>query len=126
MYGEQPYARPGSGTESPIARITVEDLRGFVRDRFGRDRLYIGVVGDISPAELGKALDETFLALPAKAAPFELAPAAIENRAATVVIARTIPQSVVDHRQDRIPRVDPHYSAAYVVTLNRAGAGFSP
>src|SRR3546814_2084478 len=91
MYGEHPYARPSSGTESSIARITVEDLRGFVRDRFGRDRLYIGVVGDISPAELGKALDETFLALPAKAAPFELAPAVVEDRGEAVVIVRPVP-----------------------------------
>src|SRR3546814_8952213 len=87
MYGEHVYARPTRGTESSIARITVEDLRGVVAQRFGRDRLFVGVVGDITPDALGKVLDDTFLALPEKAAPFEIGKAKVQNKGETVVIA---------------------------------------
>ena len=125
MFGEHPYARPTRGTEASIARITAEDLRGFVQQRFGRDQLFIGVVGDITPEELGKALDETFLALPEKAAPFEVAPATVANGGETAVIAKPIPQSVVVLGQEGIDRDDPDYYAAYVVNYILGGGGFS-
>ncbi|MGE5768075.1 MAG: M16 family metallopeptidase [Bacteroidota bacterium] len=125
MYGEHPYARPSRGTEASIARITADDLRGFVRERFGRDRLFVGVVGDITPQELGKALDETFLALPEKAAPFEIEKAPVQNGGETVVIAKPIPQSVVALAHDGIARNDPDYYAAYVVNYILGGGGFS-
>jgi zinc protease len=125
MYGEHPYARPSRGTEASIARITADDLRNFVKQRFGRDQLYVGVVGDITPQELGKALDETFLALPEKATPFALPPAGVENGGETVVIAKPIPQSVVAFAQDGIDRADPDFYAAYVVNHILGGGGFS-
>src|SRR5690606_36401469 len=125
MYGDHPYARPSRGSEASITRITADDLRGFVRERFGRDRLFIGAVGDITPDELGKALDETFLALPEKRAPFEIAKAAVQNGGETVVIAKPIPQSVVALAHEGIARADPDYYAAYVVNYILGGGGFS-
>ena len=44
-----PYARPDDGTVKSLAAITIKDLRRFVTQRFGRDALTIGVVGDITP-----------------------------------------------------------------------------
>jgi zinc protease len=125
MFGEHPYARPSRGTEASISRITVEDLRGFVQQRFGRDQLFVGVVGDITPEELGKALDETLLALPEKAAPFEVTQAVVGNGGETAVIAKPIPQSVVVLGQEGIDRNDPDYYAAYVVNYILGGGGFS-
>ena len=125
MFEGHPYARPSRGTEASIARITKDDLRGFVQQRFGRDRLFVGVVGDITPAELGQALDDTFRALPAKAAPFEVPEAAVTGAGETVVIEKPIPQSVVALGQDGIRRDDPDYYAAYVVNYILGGGGFS-
>jgi len=125
MFGDHPYARSTRGTEASVARVTVDDLRGFVGERFGRDRLYLGVVGDITAEELAKALDETFLALPEQAAPFTLAEAKVANSGETVVIAKPIPQSVVVLGQDGIRRDDPDYYAAYVVNYVLGGGGFS-
>lgn len=125
MYGEHVYARPTRGTEASIARITADDLRSFVQQRFGRDRLYVGVVGDITPEELGEALDEIFLALPEEAATFEVAEAPVQNKGETVVIAKPIPQSVVALGQEGIARDDPDYYAAYVVNYILGGGGFS-
>ncbi len=125
MYGEHPYARPSGGTEESIARITADDLRGFVQQRFGRDRLYVGVVGDITPDELAQALDATFGSLPAEAAPFTVPEATVENGGETVVIAKPIPQSVVALGQEGIRRDDPDYYAAYVVNYILGGGGFA-
>jgi len=125
MYGDHVYARQTRGTEASIARITADDLRGFVKQRLGRDRLFVGVVGDITPEQLGKALDETFLALPAKSAPFEVPHAEVQNKGETVVIAKPIPQSVVALAQEGIARDDPDYYAAYVVNYILGGGGFN-
>src|SRR3546814_20866919 len=107
-------ARPTRGTESSIARITVEDLRGVVAQRFGRDRLFVGVVGDITPDALGKVLDDTFLALTEKAEPFEIGKAKVQNKGETVVNAKPITQSVVALGQEGIARQHHAYYAAYV------------
>ncbi|WP_340116949.1 pitrilysin family protein [Pelagibius sp. 7325] len=125
MYGEHPYARPANGTEASIARITADDLRSFVQQRFGRDRLFVGVVGDITPDELAKALDDTFGMLPEKAAPFSIPAVEAANGGETVVIAKPIPQSVVALGQDGIRRDDPDYYAAYVVNYILGGGGFA-
>ncbi|GAB4394274.1 MAG: pitrilysin family protein [Kiloniellaceae bacterium] len=125
MFGEHPYARPTNGTEASIAGLTVADLRGFVERRFGRDQLFVGVVGDITPEELGQALDETFGSLPAEAAPFALPQAEMENPGEVVVITKPIPQSVVALGHGGIGRDDPDYYAAYTVNYILGGGGFS-
>ena len=125
MFQGHPYARPTRGTEASIAAMTVEDLRGFVRTRFARDQLFIGVVGDITAEDLKALLDTTFLPLPAEAAPFTVPEAAAANAGDIVVIERNIPQSVVAIGQGGIKRDDPDYYAAYVVNYILGGGGFS-
>jgi len=125
FFGSHPYARPSRGTEASIARIGAEDLRSFVAQRFGRDQLLVGVVGDITPEELAKALDDTLLALPATAAPFSVAEAAVGAAGEVVVIVKPIPQSVVALGQEGLRREDPDYYAAYVVNHVLGGGGFS-
>ena len=125
VFQDHPYARPTRGTEASIAAITADDLRGFVRARFARDRLFIGVVGDITPDELKTLLDATFTPLPAEGEAFEVPEAAIGNAGDLVVIERNIPQSVVSLGQAGIKRDDPDYYAAYVVNYILGGGGFA-
>ena len=66
--GDHPYARPLRGTAETIERIAIDDMRSLVHDRFGKDVMLIGVVGDITPTVLHDLLDKTFGALPAHAA----------------------------------------------------------
>ena len=63
-----PYASNTTGTPESLAALTAADLRAYVKDNFSRDRLIVGVVGDVTPAELGPLLDKTFGALPATGA----------------------------------------------------------
>ena len=119
------YGRPVSGTTTSVSAITVADLRQFVTKRFGRDRLVVGVVGDITAEELARRLDETFLDLPAVAAPAEVAEIVPVAKGSVVVVERDIPQSIVAFGHVGIARDDPDYYAAYVVNYVLGGGGFS-
>ncbi len=125
LFPDHPYGRPSEGTPESLARITAEDLRRFVAERFGRDRLIVGVAGDITPDELGRLLDATFLDLPASA-PIDL-PSDIEPRATgdLVVVERDIPQTVVAFGQGGLRRDDPDFYAAHLVNHILGGGSFS-
>lgn len=125
LYPRHPYGRPSDGTLESIAAVRTDDLRRFVAERFGRDTLVIGVVGDISAAELAPLLDRTFQALPAKAAPFDVPQVAPKVSGDLVVIEKDVPQSVVVFGQNGIARADPDYYAAYTVNYILGGGSFA-
>jgi zinc protease len=125
LYPEHPYGRPSSGTLESIAAMQVDDLRRFPAERFGRDALVIGVVGDIAPAELGRLLDTTFGALPATAGSFEVARVDPKASGDLVVIEKDVPQSVVLFGQNGVARDDPDYYVAYTVNYILGGGGFA-
>jgi zinc protease len=119
------YGRQTSGTSGGIKAITAEDLRGFVSQRFARDNLVVGVVGDITAAQLAPLLDQTFGALPAKAQQPTVAEAAPEMPGAVFVIDRNVPQSIVLFGQNGLKRQDPDFYAAYVMNYILGGGSFS-
>ena len=125
FFPEHAYGRPSRGTPDSVAGLSAEDLRGFVSRRFARDRLIVGVVGDITPQDLARYLDRTFLGLPAKAAPADLAEAVPAGEGELVVVEKDVPQSVVAFGHRGIKRDDPDYYVAYVVNYILGGGGFS-
>jgi len=118
-----PYARPRQGTPATIARIGPDDMRGFVRARFARDIMLVGVVGDITPAQLAPLLDRAFGGLPAKAAPSGVPSAHPRDTADLLLATMPIPQSVVVFGQPGITRDDPDWYAALLVTHILGGGG---
>jgi zinc protease len=119
-----PYGRPVRGTAESVAAITVEDMREHVVSRLSRDRLCIGVSGDISAEELAGRLDEVFAALPASAELPAVPP--VSPRTGAVHIApMPIPQSVVQFGHAGIPRTHPDHYPAYIVNYILGGGGFS-
>jgi len=125
MFPDHVYGAPSEGTIESVQGLTVEDLRGFVRDRFGRDQLYIGVVGDVTPDELGLLLDETFMALPEKAKSFTIEETVPASMGDLVVVEKEIPQSIVAFGHAGIKRDDPDFYAAFVVNHIVGGGSFS-
>lgn len=119
-----PYARPTRGTPETIAAVTVEDMRGLVRDRLARGNLSIGVSGDITAEELAPLLDEVFGSLPAEPALPEVADRPPQT-GGLVVVEMPQPQSVVTFGHGGIDRHDPDYYAAYVANYILGGGGFS-
>lgn len=125
MFGDHPYARNEEGTEKTLAAITVADLRAWVKSRFARDRVLIAVSGDITPADLGKAMDQVFGALPATTGlNATVAPAPVSTKGQVVRVTKNLPQTVVYIGQKGILRGDPDWYIATVVDYVFGGGGF--
>ena len=125
VFAGHPYGRPVEGTPETIAGLTVEDLRAVVRERLALDTLKIGVVGDITPAELGPLLDRVFGALPAGSAPSAV-PEIVPLGAGEIrVVERPVTQSVIFVAQPGPKRDDPDFYAAQVVNYILGGGSFS-
>jgi zinc protease len=125
MFGDQAYGRPGDGTVKSLDAITVDDLKGFVKNNFTRDRLTVAVVGDVTPEQLGPLLDKAFAGLPAKSDLPETPEATIDGEGGLAVIERDLPQSIVMFASPGIKRDDPDFFAAYLVNYTLGGGGFS-
>ncbi len=125
LFPEHAYGRPTSGTTESVTGLTVEDLRRFTAERFARDVLMVGVVGDITAKDLAGLLDATFLGLPATAAPVDLADTTPSGEGGVVVVDKDVPQSIVAFGHEGIGRADPDYYTAYVVNYILGGGAFS-
>ena len=125
VLGKHPYARPSSGTEKTLAAITREDLKGYIARTIARDNMLIGIVGPITPDELGKLLDKTFGDLPAKSKRTKIADVTPATRAVTTIIRKPFPQSVVLFGGAGLKRSDPDFVPAYVMNYVLGGGSFS-
>ena len=125
MFPQSPYGRPVDGTLESIARITVDDLRAFVRERLARGNLVIGVVGDIGPGELARLVRTTFGGLPTAPAPATVAEASAKADGGVTVIDMAVPQSSVVFGQQGIKRDDPRFYAATVLNEVLGGGGLT-
>ncbi len=119
-----PYARSSDGTEESVAGITPDDLREFVATRLGRDNLYIGVVGDITPETLSALLDKAFADLPERTTA-SMAPKIAPVLNGTVkVIDVDVPQSAIQFAQPGLDRKHPDFFTAFVLNYTVGGGGF--
>ncbi len=124
-FPHHPYGRRPGGNAESLAAIAAADLRAFVARRMARDNMVIGVVGDISAAELGPLLDRTFGTLPAKADSAAVGAQEPAVRKAPLVVQKNIPQSVVIFGGPGIRRDDPDWYAAFILNYVLGGGGFA-
>jgi zinc protease len=116
VFPGHPYARESDGSAATISALTVDDLRAWVKTRFARDRLLVSAAGDITAADLGKAMDQLFGSLPATTGldvkvPVVSAP----KKGQTIRVEKNIPQSMVILAQRGLMRQDKDW---YVATVN--------
>ncbi|MEE8203368.1 MAG: pitrilysin family protein [Alphaproteobacteria bacterium] len=124
-FPDHPYGRPVEGTAESVAAITADDLRAFVRAQIARDRMVIGVVGDITPERLAALLDSTFGALPETGAPLDVLATEPAAPGSLTVVERDFPQSVVVFGHKGIARDDPDYYVAYALNHILGSGGFT-
>ena len=123
LYPDHPYA----------VRATRENLQainrsGLLERRAAlmvRANLQITIVGDISPAEAGRAIDHIFGALPQGVKPPE--PADAHLRAPTPLIVRPLPQpqSLILFSAPGIQYEDPDWISLAIANYILGGGGFS-
>ncbi|MEI9901002.1 MAG: pitrilysin family protein [Hyphomicrobium sp.] len=82
-------------------------------------------VGDITPEQLGKLLDEVFGELPAKADLFPVAKTGPVSGGRQTVVDMDVPQSVAVFGLGAMPRKDPDFMAAFVLNQIIGGGGFA-
>jgi zinc protease len=125
VFPDHPYGRPATGTEETLKNITVDDMRAFLKANLAKDRLVVGVSGDITTEELGALLDKAFGELPDKAATAEVPVAKPQGIGYTFVLNREVPQSVAIFGLPGLEREDPDFFAAYVMNHILGGGSFS-
>lgn len=125
VFPDHPYSKPSDGTEETVATLTADDLKSFIRDRFSRDRLIIGVVGDISEEELKRRLDSVFGDLPATGRKFAIPETAPAGAGKTLIVRKQIPQSMMILGHAGLKRDDKDWYTALLVTRIFGGGGLS-
>lgn len=124
-FGDHPYGRLTNGTLESVPTITVPDMKDYVRRVLARDTLKIAVVGDVDPATLGKLLDQTFGALPAKASLTPVPDVQAAKPPQRAFVPLDVPQTVITFGGPGVKRSDPKFMPAYVVNHILGGGGLS-
>ena len=125
LYGDHPYSRSADGMPESVKTITADDLRAFVTQRFTRDTLVIGAVGDITSSKLAGFLDATFGTLPSKGTDWRLPKIRANTNGRSIVIDKNVPQSAILFADQGLLRNDPDFYAAYVMNHVLGGGGFT-
>lgn len=126
LFPDHPYGRVDDGTPETVAAITADDLRQWARTRLARDRLIVAAAGDITPDQLGRALDLAFGALPATTGlAAEIPEARVSAAAREIVVDKPLPQSVILVGQPGIKRTDPDWYAAQVLDYSFGSGVFA-
>ncbi len=120
-----PYGQDSKGTPETLPRITVEDMRDYVRRAFARNELTVSIVGDIDAKAAGALIDRAFGGLPGKNDLKAVANAVPQNLGKRIVIDLDVPQAVVDFGGPGLARSDPDFMAGYLVNHILGGGSFS-
>jgi zinc protease len=124
-FAGHPYAHPARGTLDSVPTITVDDLRGYVKNVFARDTLKVGIVGNIDAATAGALVDKVFSGLPAHANLREVPSMQPRGLGHVERVELDVPQSVVLIGGVGIPRKDPDFLAAFLVNHILGGGSMS-
>lgn len=125
IFPDHPYGRPSDGTPETIQAITKDDLADYTAERFAKDRLFVGVAGDISPRQLRKRLNQVFGHLPDTVATEWRVPDTTVAHVGTVVVDKAVPQSTVYMAQPGLSRKDPDWYTALVADYILGGGSFA-
>ncbi|MEQ8443078.1 MAG: pitrilysin family protein [Alphaproteobacteria bacterium] len=124
LFDGHPYARPSDGRIETLPNVTPDDLDRFRRQVLTRDRLFIGAVGDIEPAELGLILDRVFGDLPAEGTVADVPDIQTPAVPGTLVIDQDVPQTTILFSQPWIGIDDPRFYAGMIMNYVLGGGSF--
>lgn len=115
LFKGHPYGRRNQGTVETIQNITSQDLQDFISTRFSRDRLIVGVCGNMTQDEVIKLVDDVFGGLPAQSKLPEIAKAQLTLNDQITHIDWDIPQTVIRFAGTGVSVKDPDIYAATVL-----------
>jgi zinc protease len=119
-----PYGRPIQGTIESVSKISVDDLRTYVRRMLARSNLKIAAVGDIDAAQITLLVDRTFGSLPAQSDLVPVADMEPRGLGTSETIELKVPQTVITFGGIGLKRADPDFIPAFVLNHILGGGGF--
>jgi len=125
LFPQSPYGRPMEGTEASVKTLTQKSLREFFSRNYRPNRAILAVVGDVSEAEIVKALNGAFRAW-TKGEPSGAAPTTSKVGPAKIVrINKDLTQANIVLGHNGVERGNPDYYAIQVMNYILGGGGFS-
>ncbi|MCV6593540.1 MAG: insulinase family protein [Silicimonas sp.] len=121
-FENHPYGSSIDGTLASVAELTRDDIVTAFGDTIARDRVFVGVAGDISAEELGPLLDDLLGGLPATGAPLP-DPAEVQLTGGVSIVDQDTPQSVAMFGHEGIDRHDPEFFPAFLANEIFGGSG---
>ncbi|GAB6052749.1 pitrilysin family protein [Magnetospira thiophila] len=125
LFPNHPYGRESRGTTDSISGLTRADFRDFVERRLARDKLVVGLFGDITPERAKQFLDRAFGKLPAAALDAAVPDVMPQLTGKMTVIDRNLQQSVILFAQAGLLRESPDFYVAQVLDYILGGGSFS-
>lgn len=122
-FGDHPYASRLEGTLDSVAALTRDDLFAAHRSALVRDRVSVGVAGDMTFEDLGPILDALLGDLPTSDVALP-ALAEVSDVGGVTVVDFATPQSSVYFGHGGIARDDPDFFAAFVANQILGGGGY--
>jgi zinc protease len=119
-----PYGRPIQGTIESVSKISVDDLRTYVRRMLARSNLKIAAVGDIDAAQITLLVDRTFGSLPAQSDLVPVADMEPRGLGTSETIELKVPQTVITFGGIGLKRADSDFIPAFVLNHILGGGGF--
>jgi zinc protease len=123
IFKGHPYGRRNQGTIETIKSITEKDLQDFISTRFSRDRLIVGVCGNMTKDEVIKLVDDVFGDLPAQSKLPQIEKANVILNDQITHIDWDIPQTVIRFAGPGVGIKDPDIYAASIL-FHLLGSGF--
>lgn len=120
-----PYALPPAGTETSLARITLQDLQQYQATQVVKSRMLLVVVGDINRARVERLVRGSLAKLPTGTYRWTLPDTLPRSRAGAITIDRPLPTNYILGLYPG-PRADsPDYHALRIATAILSGQLFS-
>lgn len=123
-YQNHPYAFNSGGTITTLSNITANDLRKFKQNYLTKDRLHIGVSGNINAGELAVMLDTIFGDLPKTGSQSPIEKIDIQNKPNLYFYQKDIPQSIIMMAMDSIDELDEDYYTLQILNHIFGASGF--
>ena len=124
-FNGHPYAIPPSGTESSLARVTLQDLQRYQDTQVVKSRMLLVVVGNVQKTEVERLVRGTLARLPAGSYRWTLPDTLPRSRSGAVTINRDLPTNYILGLYPG-PRADsPDYHALRIATAILSGQLFS-
>jgi zinc protease len=125
VFGDHPYASPGSGSEESLEKITLDDVRAFYKQYYVANNATVAIVGDVERWQAEEIVKAVVSSLPVAEKAIALPPVKPLTEAKKIIIDYPSAQTHIFVGQTGVKRGDEDYFSLYVANHPFGGSGFA-